>query len=103
VRVEHGEVTLVGEVEDRRAKRLAEDITEQVWGVEDVHNNLKARRGLLSSLFGGDEDRDRDRDRVARDRDVSVGAAPLADRGTTTGATSTTTTTRGRGPASSTS
>jgi hypothetical protein len=44
VRVENGEVTLSGEVEDRRTKRLAEEIVEQCAGVHDVHNRLRARR-----------------------------------------------------------
>jgi hypothetical protein len=44
VRVEHGEVTLLGEVEDRRMKRRAEDIAESVSGVKDVHNQLRVRK-----------------------------------------------------------
>lgn len=56
VRVVDAEVTLEGEVEDRRARRLAEDIAEQVRGVSDVHNHLHARRGLLAGLFGTERD-----------------------------------------------
>lgn len=41
VRVSGGEVTLEGIVEDRRTKRLAEDLTESVRGVADVHNRLR--------------------------------------------------------------
>lgn len=40
VEVHNGEVTLDGQVEDRRAKRMAEDTAESVPGVWDVHNNL---------------------------------------------------------------
>ena len=40
VEVHNGEVTLNGRVEDRRAKRMAEDTAESVTGVWDVHNNL---------------------------------------------------------------
>lgn len=43
VSVEDGEVTLKGTVRDRRQKRLAEDLTEGVRGVVDVHNRLKVR------------------------------------------------------------
>ena len=43
VRVEEGEVTLEGEVENRTAKRLAEDIAEAASGVLDVHNRLRIR------------------------------------------------------------
>ncbi len=41
VRVEAGEVTLSGTVPDRRAKRLADLVVEQVRGVVDVHNRLR--------------------------------------------------------------
>ena len=37
------EVTLKGEVDDRQSKRLAEDMAESVWGINDVHNQLKVR------------------------------------------------------------
>jgi hypothetical protein len=40
VRVEDGEATLTGTVDSRRTKRLAEDVTESVRGVRDVHNQL---------------------------------------------------------------
>jgi len=52
VRVIEGEVTLSGVVDDRRAKRLAEDLVEDVFGVEDVHNQLKIRHGFLAGLTG---------------------------------------------------
>lgn len=52
VQVQDGEVTLSGVVEDRPAKRLAEDIAEDVSGVRDVHNTLKVRHGFLASLTG---------------------------------------------------
>jgi len=41
VTVQAGEVTLTGTVEDRQAKRLAEDIAESVSGVRDVHNQIR--------------------------------------------------------------
>jgi hypothetical protein len=44
VRVEDGAVTLLGSVDDRGAKRLAEDIAESCFGVRDVSNRLKAGR-----------------------------------------------------------
>src|SRR5215216_502085 len=46
VRVENGEVTLSGTVEERRDKRLAEDIVERIAGVTDVHNQVRVRKGL---------------------------------------------------------
>jgi hypothetical protein len=58
VRVETGEVTLTGVVEDRRAKRLAEDIVEAVYGVDDVHNQLKIRQGFLAGLTGEKAERE---------------------------------------------
>ena len=41
VHVENGEVTLTGEVYDRRMKYLAEDIAEVVTGVKEVHCRLR--------------------------------------------------------------
>lgn len=49
--VENGEVTIDGTVEDRQAKRLAEDLAHSVGGVEDVHNRLR-----LSHLVRGDRE-----------------------------------------------
>jgi hypothetical protein len=44
VTVTGGEVTLAGTVSDRRAKRLAEDVVEDVSGVKEVHNRLRVNR-----------------------------------------------------------
>ena len=66
VKVENGEVTLTGKVEDRHQNRLAEDIAEQCSGVKDVLNQLNIDKGFFAKLFGSrseDEERDRDRDR----------------------------------------
>jgi BON domain len=41
VDVKSGEVTLTGTVEDRPAKRLAEDVVERVTGVKDVLNQIR--------------------------------------------------------------
>lgn len=40
VEVHNGEVTLKGTVRDRRMKRMADDIADSVFGVNDVHNQL---------------------------------------------------------------
>ena len=42
VAVQEGEVTLTGTVEDRRMKRLAEDVAGESPGVRDVHNQIRA-------------------------------------------------------------
>jgi len=44
VAVSSGEVTLSGLVEDRRSKRLAEDIAAGCRGVKDVHNQLRIKQ-----------------------------------------------------------
>lgn len=41
--VNNGEVFLRGEVDNRRAKRMAEDVVESIPGVKDVHNELKVK------------------------------------------------------------
>lgn len=45
VSVSEGEVTLAGTVDDRSAKRLAEDLAEAVPGVRDVHNRMRVGSG----------------------------------------------------------
>ena len=51
VDVQNGEVILSGMVDDRRAKRMAEDTVESVPGVWDVRNNLSIR-GRPTGLGG---------------------------------------------------
>ena len=88
VRVQNGEVTLSGEVEDRRMKRLAEDITERVMGVRDVHNEIKARRGFWDNVLGGnDDDADRDRERNREQNRKLNERAASRERATTTAST----------------
>jgi osmotically-inducible protein OsmY len=52
VTVKDGEVTLTGIVEDRRAKRLAEDCADSVRGVRDVQNQLRIRAAAPPSAEG---------------------------------------------------
>jgi hypothetical protein len=51
VEVNDGEVTLTGSVADRRSKRLAEDITDSVHGVMDIHNQLQFQRRQTSNRW----------------------------------------------------
>jgi hypothetical protein len=86
VRVENGEVTLTGKVEDRHQKRLAEDLAERCSGVNDVHNQLKVDKGFFAKLFGSsEEDRERDRD---RDRLTAGGSTERSTAGRTRSTTS---------------
>lgn len=50
VRVENGEVTLVGTVQTRSMKHHAEDLAEDVSGVKDVHNQLRVMKGMINEL-----------------------------------------------------
>jgi osmotically-inducible protein OsmY len=50
VRVESGEVTLEGSTETRRQKHRAEEIAADVFGVSDVHNNVRVRKSMLNEL-----------------------------------------------------
>jgi osmotically-inducible protein OsmY len=43
VKVSNGEVTLTGTVDERRIKRLAEDVVEGVPGVKDVQNQIRVQ------------------------------------------------------------
>ncbi|HYP15423.1 MAG TPA: BON domain-containing protein, partial [Bryobacteraceae bacterium] len=44
IQVHEAEVTLSGTVDDRHARRLAEDVAEGVSGVKHVHNNIRIQR-----------------------------------------------------------
>jgi len=44
VAVSNGEVTLTGTVQSRHAKFYAEEIADDISGVNEVHNNLRVRR-----------------------------------------------------------
>jgi len=44
VTVQNGEVTLRGSVDNRQAKRTAEDIVDSVFGVKDVTNQIKVKQ-----------------------------------------------------------
>lgn len=52
VRVEQGVVTLSGTVPRRQDKRHAEELIEQIRGVQDVHNQLRVQRTDESGLSG---------------------------------------------------
>jgi hypothetical protein len=43
VRVNNGEVTITGSVKNRQMKRMAEDVVESVWGVNNINNELKVQ------------------------------------------------------------
>jgi len=51
--VKDGEVTLTGTVNDRRSKRLAEDVAEQSRGVKDVHNQIRVSAGATETATSG--------------------------------------------------
>src|SRR5690606_9719058 len=48
VNVAEGEVTLAGTVDDRAAKRRAEDCADSISGVRHVQNNLRYTSGVVS-------------------------------------------------------
>ncbi|HEX9305524.1 MAG TPA: BON domain-containing protein [Thermoanaerobaculia bacterium] len=50
IRVSNGEVTLEGVVEDRRMKRMAEDLVENCPGVKQVHNRLRVQGSNAQSI-----------------------------------------------------
>jgi hypothetical protein len=95
VRVLNCEVVLSGVVEDRKAKRLAEDIAEEVWGIDDVKNELKVRRGFLAALTGEQAD-DREVARTAtREGTGTSTRAKIGQTGSTPGMSASSTPTPG--------
>jgi hypothetical protein len=54
VRVEGAEVTLEGTVARREEKRWLEDLAEDVFGVDEVHNHVRVARPGTGIGAGGD-------------------------------------------------
>jgi len=50
VTVSNGEVRLEGSVLDRHSKHRAEDLAESVSGVQEITNNLRARKGFFREM-----------------------------------------------------
>lgn len=50
VMVEGGQVTLTGEVPERRMKHAAEDLVDAMHGIKEIHNRIRVDRG--SDSFG---------------------------------------------------
>jgi hypothetical protein len=88
VRVQNGEVTLTGTVDERRDKRMAEDIVERVFGVKDVENKIKVKGGLFG--FGSRDDKDvttkaeKDTETQEASRRTTAGSTSGTTAGTTT-------------------
>jgi len=53
IQVKEGQVTLTGSVDRREDKRLAEDISESVSGVKDVHNQLRQHQHAMAGQTTG--------------------------------------------------
>jgi osmotically-inducible protein OsmY len=53
VKVQNGEITLTGTVPERRIKHMVEQLVEWVAGVQDVHNQLRAKREDASKHYTG--------------------------------------------------
>lgn len=60
VKVDGGEVTLVGTVRSKHEKRCAEDCAEAVSGVLHVQNNLRAEHSSRGQSAGTGQGRDRE-------------------------------------------
>lgn len=96
VRVQNGEVTLTGTVDERRAKRRAEDVAESCSGVTDVHNQLRVVAGGAHGRdqAQGAQTSDREVDRTAGQASGAADRVPSETRrgetgGSQSGATST--------------
>ena len=80
VSVSQGEVTLEGSVSDRRSKHRAEDISDAINGVKDVHNRLRTQKGVLQEV--GDKLLGRDGDEHAHHAGSGTRNAPTASAAT---------------------
>lgn len=66
VKVSHGEVTLTGTVDNREAKRQAEDIAESVSGVTDVQNQIRVQKTVGAASRNEEEESSSSRSRTNR-------------------------------------
>lgn len=64
IRVSNGEVTLIGNVDSRLAKRLAEDVVEDISGVREIHNQMRVQ----PSFAHGEQESAADRGRQQQER-----------------------------------
>lgn len=78
VAVKDREVTLTGTVTDRHAKRRAEDLAEDVSGVNHVQNNLRVKSQSTGTGFGST---------ASATSDVTVDRSTTADASTGLGST----------------
>lgn len=68
VQVSGGEVTLTGTVDNRDAKRHAEDIAERISGVSDVNNQIRVSKSGANAYSRSSSDSDRMSGRSSSDR-----------------------------------
>jgi hypothetical protein len=52
VEVKEGNIYLKGTVDSRKAKRAAEDAVEYIYGVDDVHNEIKVKKSIEGWIPG---------------------------------------------------
>jgi hypothetical protein len=76
VRVENGDVTLMGTVASREQKRRAEDLVERVTGVRDVSNQLRVNRADTTTTTTSASGQT-----TGRTRGGAGGSGVAADRG----------------------
>jgi hypothetical protein len=77
VQVVGGNVTLTGSTTDRRTKRLAEDVVEDVSGVKDVQNHIRVvsapdDNGQNWTKFQGEESKTYESTKDSKDRSKSL-------------------------------
>ena len=91
VEINNGEVVLTGTVESRYAKRMAEDVTEDVSGVTHVENRLRVRQNTSNSGSSGSGNLSSASTNTSTGGNLTTGgitAITGASAGTSTGSTS---------------
>jgi len=92
IRVVNAEVILLGNVEDRNQKRMAEDVAESVSGVQDVRNDLKISKGLgerIGEALGLSGRREQDRQTTGQQQGTTGQQGTTQQQYGRTGATQT--------------
>lgn len=75
IKVEGGEVTLSGRIDDRWLKYHVEDVVDRCPGVKEIHNQLSARRAERSEgkESGGDDDGSGQREQAQQGQQAAQG------------------------------
>ena len=82
VKVEKGDVTLTGTVQNRDARRRTEDVIERISGVKEINNQVKVQRQTQGQTQGQTQNIGASSDRTLSQGSTTTTGSNLANNGT---------------------